>query len=204
MWDSFYDTWLANGGDSTTLMYLVHRHKYLKNKNPKSQEHINLIKQIRAILSLSYTGAYSSALEFVATVPQLDMYRDFLSVPLSDAIMEEINLALYNISEFNMVSLLENMDKLDLSINTISKKMQKIPEVYWTHPIWILWCYIFDRQLTDDERYILVCYRFVFWYYFHREEYQKASQIYILALNPQQRDSPLPLLSPEVLRANME
>ncbi len=204
MWDTFFDTWLTNGGDSTTLLYLVHRQQYLKNKDPKSQEYINLIRQIKAILSIPYTGTYSPSLSISAHAPaQLQLYREFLSVALPEEVMSQISVALYDISELSISQLLRTMDGLDLSINTTSKMMQRIPEPYWTHPVWILWCYIFDRQLSDQERYILVCYRYVFWYYFHREDYGKAAKIYIISLDPQQRDTTLALLSPEVIRANM-
>jgi tetratricopeptide (TPR) repeat protein len=201
MWDEFYNIWLSEYGDSTTLLYLVHRQQYLRDGAVvSSQENINLNREIRAILKYSKDqSACRISVQAKLAEPRVEDYCTFLEVALPTEYVQQIrNIRGYN--QQTISELLQSMDKLDLSISTCSKTMQRIPEAYWTHPIWILWCYIFDRNLSDSERYILVCYRYVFWYYFHREDYSRASQVYMLALDPQERCSELPLLSREVLR----
>ena len=204
-WKSYYDSWLCSG-DSTLLLYLVHREQYSTTLEKSSQEYRNLQSQIETVLQQYniYPGAKRSALRTPLQGPKTDLYCDYLLSTISDDMQIQIGKAFLN-TEL-LPGLLQLLDESDALI--ASKPMQKIHKSYWTHPVWILWCYLYDRVLMENECYILVCYRYLFYSYMYRYDYQSAAKVYMYSCDPQYSLTSLQLqsllLSPEVIRANMK
>lgn len=192
-------------GDGTLLLYLIHRQQYASAvlcAEAQSQEYRNLQSQIHTVLHLPYTGSYTPFITVSVGQPDASAYCDFLLIELADDLRKRINLVLGEPTVSQLADLIQVLSVLQSSMLPPGP-MQKIPRAFWTLPVWLIWCYPFDRELSERERYVLVCYRYIFWHYYCKAEYSACAHIFIMALDPHGRTEPLPLLSREVIRANM-
>lgn len=203
MLSHYYDEWIRRMPyDSTVLVYLTHRCQYLQSRDPASQEHRNLRAQMEAILDLPYDGGYKKAITTDLPRPKLTEYAEALldSSASESSVLAELSHMTLKPTE--IIRALRYFAQLRADGVTIEGcELQSVSKPYWSDPVWILWCYMFDRELTERERYILVCYRHIFAYYFFRSHYQRAALIFIAAMNPLERSEELPLQSPYILRA---
>ena len=86
----------------------------------------------------------------------------------------------------------------------INRPIPGIPRSGWNSAIWSIWYDLYDRPLTERERYVLMCYRSIFWSYIQEGRIDLAHRVYLGALDMKERELPIQVMHPTVLRHIMK
>jgi len=87
-------------------------------------------------------------------------------------------------SEDTLISLIRDLQDSSITPPLPGKYMPLIPDSETTWPVWILWLQIFDRDLTERQRYELSCYRYVFGLFVRHLHLAEAARVLIAARTP--------------------
>ena len=198
----YFIKWASECGDTERLKYLVHRY------GPGTGKHSELLRlQTAAVLELhlSTQTLYEPPSDLTET--GVAEYNNYLSAQLPERMhsrivstIRELRIGRGDVGP--LVALIRDLQDSSIVHPTPSRWMALIDPDQRCWPVWILWLYIFDRPLTERQRYELVCYRYVFAIMLQHLHLNVAAQVYLWAMNPRSSESSINelLLQPAVIR----
>lgn len=188
--------------DIDTVVFLTHRYHYIDTLQVDTGLKEMYETQIKHVLRDRIVTSLAADTYIVPLPKPPTLSPDLLSLYTS--------YLCYNDTDDDIIHILSQLpddpiwalEELDHVPDTVAPlHMQMLESYKWSHPVWLAWCYVYDRTLTDEHIYILHCYRWLFSRYYWQGDYTRAAAVYMSALNPVLRLDSIDAYSKEIIRA---